>query len=109
MNLSRYNLELDTTSACTKRLTEETKVLGQRAMKCPTMDCFLFDSGLLSKNAVESAAYIAVDLIGMVKTNIKGFCKATIEGLTKDCTGGFYIVLRRKPMVPKGRMLLAIG
>ena len=48
-------------------------------------------------------------MISMVKTNIKGFCRATIEGLTKDWTGGSYIVLRSKPMVTGKRPILAIG
>ena len=33
MNSSRYHLYLGATAACTKRFTEETKGLGQRAMK----------------------------------------------------------------------------
>ena len=45
----------------------------------------------------------------MVKTNIKGFCKDTIEKLTKDWPGGYYLVLRRKTMVPRDRPLIAIG
>ena len=45
----------------------------------------------------------------MVKTNTKGFCKDTIEKLTKDWPGGSYLVLRIKPMVPGGRPLIAIG
>ena len=45
----------------------------------------------------------------MVKTNTKGFCKETIEKLTKDRPGGSYLVLRIKPMVSGGRPLIAIG
>ena len=52
---------------------------------------------------------LGVELIGMVKTNTKGFCKDTIEKLTKDWPGGSYVVLRSKPMVPGGRPLIAIG
>ena len=52
---------------------------------------------------------LVVELIGMVKTNTKGFCKDTIEKLTKDWHGGSYLVLRSKPMVPGGRPLIAIG
>ena len=47
--------------------------------------------------------------ISMVKTNAKGFCKETIEKLTKDCTGGSYFVLRGKPMVPGHRPIIGIG
>ena len=59
--------------------------------------------------SVEEATSIGVDLIEMLRTNTKGFFKATIEGLTKDWPGGSYILLRRNPMVPGERTLLAIG
>ena len=49
------------------------------------------------------------EFIGIVKTNTKGFCKETIEKLTKDWTGGSYLVFRSKPMVPGDRPLIAIG
>ena len=68
-----------------------------------------FESWLLSKKLSDASTSIGVDLIGMAKTNTKGFCKATIEGLKKDWTGRSYIVLRSKPMVPGGKPQLAIG
>ena len=43
------------------------------------------------------------DLIGVVKTNKKGFCKDTIEKLTNYWSGGSYLVFRSKPMVPGGQ------
>ena len=49
------------------------------------------------------------ELIGMVKTNTKGFCKDTIENNTKDWTGGSYLVLRNKHMVPRGRLRIYIN
>ena len=52
---------------------------------------------------------IGAELIGMVKTNTKGFCKETIEKLTKDWPGGSYLVLRSKPMVPGYRLIISIG
>ena len=54
----------------------------------------------MSKKAAEAAASIGVDLIGMVKTNTKRFCKAMMEGLTNDWPGRSYIVLGSKHMVP---------
>ena len=63
---------------------EETKELGHRSLKGSMRDYFLFYSWFSSNKAAEAAASIGVDLIGMVKTNTKVFCKATIEGLTKD-------------------------
>ena len=44
---------------------------------------------------------VGAELIDMVKTNTKGFCKETIEKLTKDWPRGSYLVLRSKPMVPR--------
>ena len=52
---------------------------------------------------------MAAELIGMVKTNTKVFCKETIEKLAKDWPGGSYLVLRSKPMVTRYRPLIAIG
>ena len=52
---------------------------------------------------------LGAGLIGMVNTNTKGFCKETIEKLTKDWPGGSYLVLRSKPMIPGGRPLIDIG
>ena len=44
----------------------------------------------------------------MVKTNTKGLYKGTIHKLTNNFTGGYYLVLRSKPVVPSGRPLIAI-
>ena len=52
---------------------------------------------------------MGAELIGMVKTNTKGFCKEKIEKITKDWPRGSYLVLRRKHMVPGDRLLVAIG
>ena len=87
-------------SACITILTEETNGLGQRALKGSTREYLLFDSCFSSNKSVEAAVYIGVYLIYMVKTNIRGFCRAVIEGLTKYWPGGSCIVLRTNPMVP---------
>ena len=73
------------------------------------MDFFLFDSWFASKKAAEDAMEIGVELIGMVKTNTKGFYKDTIEKFTRDWPGVSYLVLRRKTMVPGDRPLISIG
>ena len=86
-----------------------TKGIGQKSIKGGTNDCFLFDSWFASKKAAESAIEMGAELIGMVKTNTKGFSKETIEKLTKDWPGGSYLVLRSKPMVPGDKPLIAIG
>ena len=52
---------------------------------------------------------VSAELIGMVKENTKVFRNETIEKLTKDFTGGSYLVLSSKPMLPGGRSLIAIG
>ena len=52
---------------------------------------------------------VGSELIGVLNTNTKGLCKETIEKLTKNWPGGSYLVLRRKPMVPGDRSIIAIG
>ena len=90
-------------------MMEATKGIGQKSIKGGTKDCFLFDSWFASNNAAEAATEIFAELIGMAKTNNKGFCKEIIEKLTMDWPGGSYLVLRRKHMVPGDRLLIAIG
>ena len=109
MKHSKYQQELGANSACTKRMMEATSGIGQKSIKGGTKDDFLFDGWFTSKRAEKSAVEIGADLIGMVKTNTKGFCKETIEKLTKNWPGGSYLVLRSKPMVPGDRPLIAIG
>ena len=109
MKYSRYQQDLGATAACTKQMMEETKGIGQKSKKGGPKDCFMFDSWFASKKAAEAAMELGADFIGMVKTNTKGFCKETIEKLTKNWPGGSYLVLRSKPMVSGGRPLIAIG
>ena len=45
----------------------------------------------------------------MFKTNTKVFCKEATEKLTKDLTGGSNLMLRIKPIVPRGRLIIVIG
>ena len=97
------------TAACTKRMMEATKEIGQKSIKWVTKDCFLFDSWFASKKAAEAAMEMGAELIGMVKTNTKGFCKEAIDNLTNAWPGGSYLVLRSKPMVLGDRPLIAIG
>ena len=79
------------------------------SFKGSTRDVFLFDCWLLSKKSMEADTSVGVDLVGMVKTNTKAFCKAVIEGLAEDWPGGSYIVLRSNPMVPGEIPILDIG
>ena len=81
---SHYQYNMGATAAFTKRMMEATKGIGQKSIKGGTKDCFLFDSCFASKKAAESAMEMGAEFIGMVKTNTKGFCKETIDNLTKD-------------------------
>ena len=47
--------------------------------------------------------------IGMVNTKTKGLCKETIDKITNDWPGGYYLVLRSNIMVPRGGPLISIG
>ena len=52
---------------------------------------------------------VGVDYCRPVKTTHKGFCKATLEKLMKDCPGGSYLAMKSTPIVTGERPLLAIG
>ena len=52
---------------------------------------------------------VGADMIGMVKTKIKGFCKGYIENLTKYWPGGSYVVLKIKHVVHRYRTLIDLG
>ena len=84
MNKTKYNQGLGSNSACTKKMMEATKGIGQKSIKGGTKDCFLFDSWFASKKAAEAAMEVGAELICMVKKNNKGLCKETIEKITKD-------------------------
>ena len=105
----KYQQDLGSTVACTKRMMESTNGIGQKCRKGSTKDCFIFDSWFSSKKAVEAATEFGAKLIGVVKKNTKGFFRNNIEKLTKYWTGGSYLVLRSKPMVPGGRPHISIG
>ena len=109
MKHSKYQQELGANAACTKKIMEATEGIGQKSIKGGTKDFFLFDSWFASKKAAESAMEVGAEFIGMMKKNTKGFCKETIEKLTNDWPGGFYLMLRSKHMVPGDRSLIAIG
>ena len=82
MKDSCYDQDLGDTAACIKRIMEETKGIGHKSKKGEPKDCFLFDSWFDSKKAAEATMELGAELIGMVKTNTKGFCKETLEKLT---------------------------
>ena len=78
-----HQKDLGETAARTKRMAESTKGICQNYRKGETKDCFIFDSWFDSKKSAEAAMEVGSKLIGTVKTNAKGFCKETIEKLTK--------------------------
>ena len=90
-------------------MSEATKGIGQKSIKGGTKDFLLFDSWFAPKKAAEAVMGVGAELIGMLKTNTKVFRREIIEKLTKDWPGGYYLVLRSKPMVPGDRTLIAIG
>ena len=49
------------------------------------------------------------NLIGMVKTNTKLFCKGNTESITKDCTGGSCLMLSIITTVTRSRSIISIG
>ena len=71
MKHSKYQQELGSTAACTKRVMEATKGMGQKSIEGGTKYCFLFDSWFDPKKAAEAAMEIGAELIGMLKKDIK--------------------------------------
>ena len=51
---------------------------------------------------------VGSDIIGVVKTNTKGFYRDTIQNLTNDWTVGSCLLLKSKPMVSGVRPLISI-
>ena len=78
MKHNKYQKELGSTPACTKRTMEAKKGIGQKYIKGGTKDCLIFDSWLASNKAAEYAIEVGVELICIVNTNTKIFCKETI-------------------------------
>ena len=52
---------------------------------------------------------VGADMLGIIKTNIKRFCKDTIENLKKDLPSGSYLVLNIKSVIPRDRTVISIG
>ena len=100
MNNRKYHLQLGEASAFTKRTREAKKGIGQRYIKGDTKNCFIFDNWFFLNKLREAVMYVGTDFIGMVKTNTKLLFKEIIEKLTKDCTGGSYLMLRKNLLYP---------
>ena len=52
---------------------EATKGIGQNSIKWGAKDCLLFDCWFSSNKSEEAEMEVVVELIGMLKTNTKGF------------------------------------
>ena len=85
MNHGEYQQQLGATAACTKKMMEATKGVGQRYRKGATKDCFRFDSWFSSKKFTEAVMEVVDELVFIVNKNTKLFCQNNIEKLTKDC------------------------
>ena len=109
MKHSKYHQEIGATADFTKRMVKATKGIGHKSRKGTTEDCFIFEIWFSSKKSAEDVMDAGVKIIGMVKTNIKGLCKHTIDNLARDWMGGFPLVLRIKPILPGVRPLISIG
>ena len=102
-------MQIEEMEACTKKMTEATKGIGQRDIKGAADDCFIFESCFSSNKSAKDSIGVGADMIGTIKTNKKVFWKYTIDKLTNNCPGGSNLMLRRNYMVPRNRPLIAIG
>ena len=71
VNNRNYHLQIGATSACTKKMTESTKWLGQSDVKGATKDYFMFDIWFSSNKSEKADMNVGSDMIGTVKTNTK--------------------------------------
>ena len=81
MKHSKYQQQIVATEVCTKRMTESTKVIGQRYRKGATKYCFLFDSCLSSKKLEEAVMEAGANLIGMIKPIQKDYVRISLISL----------------------------
>ena len=68
-------MDIGITAPCTENITEATKGLGQRYIKGAMKDCFIFYGWFVWKRFTEAVMDVVLDIIVVVKTNTKGFCK----------------------------------
>ena len=69
-------------------MTKRKKALGQSDIKGATKYCFIFGSLFASKRLDAYVMDVGTYIIGVVKTNTKGFCKNTINNMTNDWSAG---------------------
>ena len=108
MKKSKYHLHIGSTAACTNIIMEAKKGLGQRYVKGDMKDCFLFKIQFFSKKLAEYGMDVGTDIIGLVNKNTKLFSKGAINNMTKDCPGGYFLMLKSKIIVPGYRPLISI-
>ena len=77
-------LELGAMASCTKNMMKTTNSLGKSDVKGATNYCFIFGRLFVSKRLGEYVMYFGTKIIGVVKTNTKGFCKYAIKNITND-------------------------
>ena len=71
---------------------EATNRLFQRIVKGATKNCFIVDGCFSLERPAESAMYVGAEMVDMVETNAKGFCKDFIKNIAKDCPRVSYLI-----------------
>ena len=66
MKKRNYHLNPVATSACTNRIMEAAKQLGQKGAKGDMKVCFIFDIWFESKSSDEAAIDVGADMVSMV-------------------------------------------
>ena len=105
MKTSKFQKDIGGTAACMKILDIDNKGCGQLTSNYT----YFADSWFRSVKTSEDMAAAGVNYCGPAKTSHKGFCLTTFEKLTKNWTGGSYLVMKSTPIFPSELPLLAIG
>ena len=74
--------------------------LGQRWGKGSTNDSFIFDIQFDLNNSADTDIDVGAESISLVTTSTKGFCKYTIENITKYFLVGSCLLLNINTIVP---------
>ena len=95
MNQINFHLHLWATTYCTKSTTEATKGLVHRDVNGDKNDCFIFNSCFASNRPAEYFMDVVADIFGIVETNKYILYNNTINNMTTDWPGCYYLALKR--------------
>ena len=96
MKVSEYQQDIGCTSDFINIIMRDTK----RCVQMSSDDTLFYDIWFSIVKTVEGGDSEGLYYCGPVKTSHKGFYLALLEKSTKECPGGYHIVMKIEPRVP---------